>query len=85
MLRRGWMARKGADFWTALVLMIFSGTVIRGALNLDVGTPANPGSGFMIFGTAVVLGVMACVQCAKSLRTRIKRRGSCGRRSISGG
>jgi len=67
MLRQGWIARKGADFWTALALMIFSGAVIREALNLDVGTPANPGSGFMIFGTAVILGVMASVQFAKSL------------------
>ncbi len=70
MHQKGWIARRGADFWTALVLMIFSGAVIHEALVLDVGTPANPGSGFMIFGTAVVLGVMASVQWAKSILTR---------------
>lgn len=75
MRRKGWIARKGADFWTALVLMIFSGAVIREALDLDVGTAANPGSGFMIFGTAVVLGVMASVQCVKSLRTKDQKTG----------
>ena len=64
---KGWIARKGTDFWTALVLMVFSGAVIREALDLDVGTPANPGSGFMIFGAAAVLGVMASAQCVKSL------------------
>ncbi len=69
MRQKGWTARRGADFWTALVLIIFSGAVIREALDLDVGTPANPGSGFMIFGTAAVLGVMASVQWVKSLRT----------------
>lgn len=75
MRRKGWIARKGVDFWTALVLMIFSGAVIREALNLDVGTAANPGSGFMIFGAAGVLGVMASVQFAKSLRTRDQKTG----------
>jgi putative tricarboxylic transport membrane protein len=69
MHRKGWIARKGADFWTAIALMIFSGAVIREALEFDVGTPANPGSGFMVFGTAVVLGAMALAQFAKSLRT----------------
>ena len=64
---KGWIARKGTDFWTALVLIVFSGTVIREALDLDVGTPANPGSGFMIFGTAAVLGLMASAQFIKSL------------------
>jgi putative tricarboxylic transport membrane protein len=75
MRRKGWIAQRGADFWTALILMIFSGAVIREALNLDVGTAKNPGSGFMIFGTAAVLGVMASVQFAKSLRTRDEKTG----------
>lgn len=75
MHRKGWIARRGADFWTALVLMVFSGAVIREALNLDVGTPANPGSGFMIFGTAAVLGVMASVQWAKSFLTHDRETG----------
>ncbi|MEI7670527.1 MAG: tripartite tricarboxylate transporter TctB family protein [Deltaproteobacteria bacterium] len=64
---KGWIARKGTDFWTALVVMVFSGAVIREALDLDLGTPANPGSGFMIFGAAAVLGLMASAQCVKAL------------------
>ena len=64
---KGWIANKGADLWTGLFLMIFSGTVINEALNLDVGTPTKPGSGFMIFGTAVVLGVLALLQFLKAL------------------
>jgi putative tricarboxylic transport membrane protein len=75
MNRKAWLAHRGADFWTALVLMVFSGAVIREALNLGVGTAKTPGSGFMIFGTAVVLGVMASVQFAKSLRTRDEKTG----------
>ncbi len=63
---KSWIARKGTDFWTALVLMVFSGMIIREALDLDVGTPANPGSGFMIFITAAVLGLMASAQFIKS-------------------
>lgn len=75
MHRKSWIARRGADFWTALVLVIFSGAVVREALNLDVGTPANPGSGFMVFGTAVVLGAMALAQFSKSLRMQDQERG----------
>ena len=72
---KAWIAHRGADFWTALILMIFSGAVIREALNLDVGSPSNPGSGFMVFGTAMVLGVMAFAQFAKSLRTHDQKTG----------
>jgi putative tricarboxylic transport membrane protein len=62
-----WMRKKGVDLWTGLFLMIFSGVVMHEALDLEVGTPTNPGSGFMIFGTAVVLGVLALLQFLKSL------------------
>jgi putative tricarboxylic transport membrane protein len=62
-----WMKKKGTDLWTGLFLMIFSGAVMHEALDLEVGTPTNPGSGFMIFGTAVVLGVLALLQFLKSL------------------
>ena len=65
-----WLAKKGADLWTGLFLMIFSGAVIHEALDLDVGTPASPGSGFMLFGTAVVLGVLALFQVLKALLSR---------------
>jgi putative tricarboxylic transport membrane protein len=67
MAMKDWIANKGADLWTGLFLMIFSGAVINEALNLELGTPHNPGSGFMIFGVAVVLGLLALVQFLKSL------------------
>ena len=72
---KGWIANKGSDLWAGLFLMIFSGAVINEALNLDVGTPAKPGSGFMIFGTAVVLGVLALLQFFKSLLSRDQNMG----------
>ncbi len=65
-----WLGKKGVDLWTGLFLMIFSGAVIHEALELEVGTPTNPGSGFMIFGTAVVLGVLALLQFLKALLLR---------------
>jgi putative tricarboxylic transport membrane protein len=65
-----WVSKKGTDLWTGLFLIIFSGAVIREALDLEVGTPTNPGSGFMIFGTAVVLGVLALLQFLKALVSR---------------
>jgi putative tricarboxylic transport membrane protein len=68
-----WIAKKGADLWTGLFLMIFSGAVIREALELDVGTPANPGSGFMLFGAATVLGCLALLQFLRALFHRAPR------------
>jgi putative tricarboxylic transport membrane protein len=62
-----WIIKKDADFWTGLLLMIFSGVVINEAFNLEVGTPRNPGSGFMILGAAAVLGILALLQFLKSL------------------
>ena len=56
---KGWVAKKDSNFWTGLFLMILSGAVISEAFELEIGTPSSPGSGFMIFGTAVVLGFLA--------------------------
>ena len=64
---KGWIARQNADLWTGLFLMIFSGAVISEAIQLEIGTPQSPGSGFMIFGAAGVLGLLALRQFAKSL------------------
>ncbi len=61
------MAKQNADLWTGLFLMIFSAAVIREAIQLDVGTPQSPGSGFMICGAAGVLGLLALRQFIKSL------------------
>ena len=62
-----WLLKKDANLWTSLFLMILSGTVISEAFDLEIGTPRNPGSGFMIFGTAGVLGILALHQFIKSL------------------
>lgn len=62
--------RKDSNLWTSLFLMVFSGAVISGAFDLEVGTPHNPGSGFMILGTAGVLGILALHLFIKSLLSR---------------
>jgi putative tricarboxylic transport membrane protein len=62
--------KKNGDLWSGLFLMIVSGLVIREALELEVGTPTNPGSGFMVFGAAVALGLLALRQCVTVCATR---------------
>jgi putative tricarboxylic transport membrane protein len=62
--------KMNADFWSGLLLMLFSGAVINEAFNLEVGTPRHPGSGFMILGAATVLGILALLQFLKSLLFR---------------
>ncbi len=64
------VVKKNADFWTGLLLMLFSGAVINEAFDLEVGTPRHPGSGFMILGAGAVLGVLALLQFIKSLLFR---------------
>jgi len=63
---KGRFAKRDANLWTSLFMMIFSGAVIGEAFQLEIGTPKNPGSGFMIFGTAGVLGLLALHQFIKS-------------------
>jgi putative tricarboxylic transport membrane protein len=65
---KAWITKRGANLWVNLFLMILSAAVISEALELEVGTPNNPGSGFMIFGAAMVLGLLALHQVIKSLR-----------------
>jgi putative tricarboxylic transport membrane protein len=65
-----WIARRDADLWTGLFLMILSGAIIREAVDLEVGAPHNPGSGFMIFGAACVLGLLALRQFIQSLHSK---------------
>lgn len=57
-----WLRRTGTDFWSNLFLILLSGAVIHEAFNLELGTPRNPGSGFMIFGAAAALGLFALRQ-----------------------
>ena len=73
---REWIAEKDANLWTGLFLLILSGSVISEAFQLELGTPQNPGSGFMIFGAASVLGILALHQFIKSLcsqRRKVER------------
>ena len=67
---RVWLAKNNSDLWSSLFLMIVSGLVMREALDLEIGTPTNPGSGFMVFGAAVALGLLALHQFVTSFRTR---------------
>ena len=72
---KGWLANKGSDLWISLILMIFSGYVIHGAFDLGIGTPQDPGSGFMFLGTATLLGLLAIVLF---LQTALSRRVAAG-------
>ena len=65
-----WLKTKWADLWSGLFLMIVSALVIREALELEVGTATNPGSGFMVFGAAVALGLLALRQFVTSCAVR---------------
>ncbi len=49
---KGWTAEKDPNLWASLFLMILSGAVMSEALELEVESPGNPGSGFMIFRTS---------------------------------
>ncbi len=71
---KGWIAKQNADLWTGLFLMIFSAAVISEAIQLEIGTPQSPGSGFMIFGAAGVLGLLALRQFIKSLHLQGQER-----------
>jgi putative tricarboxylic transport membrane protein len=68
-----WILKKDANFWTSLFLMILSGAVISEAFELEIGAPGNPGSGFMIFGTAGVLGTLALHLFIKSLMSERRK------------
>ena len=62
-----WIARRDSNFWTSLFLMILSGAVMSESLELEIGTPHSPGSGFMTFGTGGVLGILALHIFVKSI------------------
>ena len=74
-----WRKLKSADLWSGLVLVILSGLVIQEAFELEVGTPTNPGSGFMVFGAAVALALLALRQFVTSFRSR-----ACAMESVAG-
>ncbi len=73
-----WLRKTGADFWSSLFLMLLSGYVINEALNLELGTPRSPGSGFMLFGAAIALGLFALRQFIAALFARPRQAAASG-------
>ena len=52
---------KGHDRGGSLFWLIFSVCVCTGSIRLGLGTPRNPGMGFMTFGASVLLGVFSLI------------------------
>jgi putative tricarboxylic transport membrane protein len=67
---KGWFAERDANIWVGLFLMILAGAVASEAYQLGLGTPSEPGSGFMIFGASTLLGLLAFHLFIKSLLSR---------------
>ena len=54
-----------AEQITCLFWLVLATAVCAGSLRLNVGTPSEPGSGFLPFGTGLLLGVLALVHLAQ--------------------
>lgn len=52
---------KKAEFIACLLWLALAFTVCLGSLQLKLGTPSEPGSGFLPFHTALLLGILALV------------------------
>ncbi len=58
-----------AEQITCLFWLVLATAVCAGSLRLNVGTPSEPGSGFIPFGTGFLLGILALVHLVQiSLR-----------------
>lgn len=68
-----WLLRKDPNLWASVILVLFSVAVSVEAYRLEIGTPGNPGSGFLIFGASTVLGILALHQLIKSIGGRGRR------------
>jgi putative tricarboxylic transport membrane protein len=68
-----WFLKKDANLWASVILVLFALSVSIEAYRLEIGTPSNPGSGFLIFGASTVLGILALHQLIKSIRDRERR------------
>lgn len=68
-----WFLKKDANLWASFILILFAVAVSIEAYRLDIGTPSNPGSGFLIFGASTVLGILALHQLIKSIGDRERR------------
>ena len=56
---------KRAEEITCLFWLVLAVAVCAGSLRLNVGTPSQPSSGFLPFGTGLLLGVLAFVHLAQ--------------------
>jgi len=54
------------DRWSSLFLLALSISVCIESLNIGVGRFRNPGSGFIAFGTSVLLGILSLVLFLRS-------------------
>ena len=52
---------KKAEQITCLFWLVLAGALCAGSIRLKVGTPSEPGSGFLPFGTGFLLGILALV------------------------
>ena len=52
---------KRAEQITCIFWLVLAGALCVGSLQLKVGTPSEPGSGFLPFGTGFLLGTLALV------------------------
>jgi hypothetical protein len=52
---------KRAEQITCLFWLVLAGALCAGSIQLKVGTPSEPGSGFLPFGTGFLLGILALV------------------------
>jgi putative tricarboxylic transport membrane protein len=75
-----WSREARADAGSGLLLLLLAAYVMREAVELELGTPTNPGSGFMIFGAGAALGVLSLHQLIRALRARRAERAGAGER-----
>ena len=61
---------KGHDRGSSLFWLIFSVCVCTESIRLGLGTPRNPGMGFMTFGASVLLGLFSLIVLFQTLSKR---------------
>jgi hypothetical protein len=62
--------RRTSLFWLVLAIL-----VCIGSLRLGIGTPRNPGMGFMAFGASVLLGILSSILFLKAILKREEAKG----------
>src|SRR5512143_2089051 len=64
---------KRAEQITCLLWLALAVCLCTGSYRLNVGTPSEPGSGFLPFGTGLLLGVLAFVHLARITLRKAER------------